>query len=99
MARVMSLDGLAGRIAPFAGIAFVAYALSFALGTAPRIVPLTLSAGLTVAALGMPLCLPRDRVPRVLGVVLPLACFPAIALLRMSAGGRVAGCGPVFGPP
>ena len=95
----MAFDGIAGRIAPFAGIAFVAYALSFALGTDPRIVPLTLSAGLTVAALALPLCFPRDRVPRMLGVALPLACFPAIALLGWSAGGTVSGYGPLFGLP
>jgi len=79
MAVLMLSERIAGRLVSFATVAFVAYALSFAFGAAPRVFPLTLSAGLTVAAFGLPLCFPGTRLRGRFGVVLALACFVAIA--------------------
>ena len=93
---VMPSDRIAGRLAPFAMVAFIAYVLSFAFGTTPKIAPLILSAGLTVLALGLPLCFRPGRMPRVLRLALPGACLVAVALLRWSAGGQLSGYGPLF---
>jgi PAS domain S-box-containing protein len=86
----------AGRTAPFAAVAFLSYVLSVALGQPLHYVPFALSALLTAGALGLPMCLPRTRLPRGLRSVLPVVCLVAIGLLRVSAGGSVSGYGPLF---
>jgi diguanylate cyclase (GGDEF)-like protein len=93
--RPFARAGLLERLAPFAGMALVAFALVPLPPDESRPLSLAVAVSLTAAILASVFFVPWDRLPTFAQTLPPLAYVPVVAFLRDAEGGGASGYAPL----